>query len=447
MKVERKVLNRVEGEVELRLVWDKNLVRDAFVCAPNYRGFERVLSGKPFMDALVITPRVCGICGHAHLMATVGAIEDAYRKGGVEIKLTGKALTIRRLTLLCELLQNHLRWFYLYLMPDLLKLEPSLRGLYEPLRGDRWKDALAVSNLPVKVIALFGGQWPHTSYAVPGGVVCDPTNLELSQAGVFLRRLKTFLEKRLLGMELGEYTSLNSRNYMKSLGGDLGTFAEVSVKNDLHIVGKSYRRFLSGGEIEPYSVSGVFSSRVQNFELAKVSETEEFSFSGGNREAYTWSKGGRYAGLPYETGPLARQVVSGSRVFRSLLRRFGDSVLVRVLARMDESVRLLLIAEELLEEIDLGEPSWSEPSVDRESFSGKGVGIVEAARGTLIHEIEIENGRIKSYNIITPTVWNLGPRDSKNLGVVEKAILGLDSELKAEIVLRSFDVCSVCTAH
>jgi len=85
--------------------------------------------------------------------------------------------------------------------------------------------------------------------------------------------------------------------------------------------------------------------------------------------------------------------------------------------------------------------------VDRESFNGKGRGIVEAARGTLIHEVEIRGGKIKSYNIVTPTVWNLGPRDTKHLGVAEKALLNLDSELKAEIVVRSFDVCSVCTSH
>jgi Ni,Fe-hydrogenase I small subunit len=34
-----------------------------------------------------------------------------------------------------------------------------------------------------------------------------------------------------------------------------------------------------------------------------------------------------------------------------------------------------------------------------------------------------------------------------HLSPAEKAIIGLDSQLKAEMVLRSFDVCSVCTTH
>ena len=114
---------------------------------------------------------------------------------------------------------------------------------------------------------------------------------------------------------------------------------------------------------------------------------------------------------------------------------------------MHELLRLILLIREDLNNLDLREPSWIRPPVDTKTFSGKGVGVVEAPRGTLIHEVVVEEGRIKDYNIITPTVWNLGPRDGKNLGVVERALLGLDSSLKAQIVLRSFDVCSVCTSH
>ncbi|MDQ7056380.1 MAG: nickel-dependent hydrogenase large subunit [Persephonella sp.] len=59
----------------------------------------------------------------------------------------------------------------------------------------------------------------------------------------------------------------------------------------------------------------------------------------------------------------------------------------------------------------------------------------------------MENGIIKKYNIITPSTWNLGPRCEKYLSPAEKAITGTDSQLKAEMILRSFDVCSVCTTH
>ena len=56
---------------------------------------EKILEGKNALDALVINPRVCGICGHAHLIATVEAIEDCYE----DIEISNKAKIIRELTL------------------------------------------------------------------------------------------------------------------------------------------------------------------------------------------------------------------------------------------------------------------------------------------------------------------------------------------------------------
>ena len=439
MKISKKVLNRVEGEVELKLKWKKGRVEDAFVIAPSYRGFEEILRGRPALDAVVITPRVCGICGHAHLMASTGAIEDALRKGGIEIQLSEKALKVRELTLSCELIQNHLRWFYLYLFPDLIRLESSLRKDYEPLKGKKWFKAIDASNKAIKVIAIFGGQWPHTSYAVPGGVTCDPTRFELGQAKSFLEELREFLEEHLIGMDIGIYLSLSEERFLEELRGDMEVFKEVSDKHLLHQVGTSYGRFISS--------YGVLFNRICKFDLRKVKEDTSYSFLSGKARGYSWSKSARYNGYPCETGPLARKLTSGDRVFRHLYRLFGDSVMVRVLARIDELVRLSERALNLVDSIELSQPSWVKPPLDIDKFSGSGVGIVEASRGTLIHKVKINRGRIESYDIITPTVWNLGPRDERFLGVVEKAIVGVDSQIKAEVVLRSFDVCSVCTSH
>ncbi|MCG3719616.1 hypothetical protein L5F50_10525 [Aliarcobacter butzleri] len=48
---------------------------------------------------------------------------------------------------------------------------------------------------------------------------------------------------------------------------------------------------------------------------------------------------------------------------------------------------------------------------------------------------------------MTPTVWNLGPSNKKEQGIAQKAIIGTSSIDIAKIILRSFDVCSVCTTH
>jgi hydrogenase large subunit len=128
-------------------------------------------------------------------------------------------------------------------------------------------------------------------------------------------------------------------------------------------------------------------------------------------------------------------------------RRYGDSLFSRILARSCEGLQLLYHSLDLLKEIDLNEPSFIEPKISIKKITGSGIGSVEAARGSLIHKVELEEGTIKSYEIVTPTQWNLSNGDRENLGISQKAMIGLSDTDIAEFVFKSFDVCSVCTTH
>jgi hydrogenase large subunit len=82
----------------------------------------------------------------------------------------------------------------------------------------------------------------------------------------------------------------------------------------------------------------------------------------------------------------------------------------------------------------------------------QGIGLVEAARGSLGHWLSIKNGRINRYQIIAPTTWNFSPRDSEGQpGPLEQSLVGLPAGETAlptvEHVVRSFDPCMVCTVH
>ena len=54
--------NRVEGDLEVSLDIENGIIERAEVTTTLYRGFEQILSGRPGLDALVIAPRICGIC-------------------------------------------------------------------------------------------------------------------------------------------------------------------------------------------------------------------------------------------------------------------------------------------------------------------------------------------------------------------------------------------------
>jgi len=120
------------------------------------------------------------------------------------------------------------------------------------------------------------------------------------------------------------------------------------------------------------------------------------------------------------------------------------------LARIHEALKLIKAVEDWLKKIDPDKPGYKNYNI---LSYATGVGLTEAPRGALGHWIIIENGKIKKYQIITPTTWNFSPRDSYGrLGVVEQALLGIkidDEENPIEIghIIRSFDPCLVCAVH
>ncbi|MBK9326873.1 MAG: nickel-dependent hydrogenase large subunit, partial [Hydrogenophilales bacterium] len=68
--------NRVEGDLEVHLDIADGRVAAARVNSPLYRGFEQMLPGKSPLDALVIVPRICGICSVAQSAAAAAALRD-----------------------------------------------------------------------------------------------------------------------------------------------------------------------------------------------------------------------------------------------------------------------------------------------------------------------------------------------------------------------------------
>ena len=86
--------------------------------------------------------------------------------------------------------------------------------------------------------------------------------------------------------------------------------------------------------------------------------------------------------------------------------------------------------------------------------SARGIGLVEAARGSLGHWIEIKKGKISQYQIVAPTSWNFSPRDSFGIpGALEQALEGAPvrpgetEPVAVQHIVRSFDPCMACTVH
>lgn len=446
------IIERIEGEAKLSCTWTNNLISDAKIDFLNFRGFEYILEGKSPLDALVYTPRICGICGQAHLKATVDALENIYENINEPLLVTNKAKLLREIGLNIEIIDSHIKWFYMFILPDIIKLDTNDLGIYAPLKGSRWLESCKTASETIKALAIIGGQWPHTSYMMPGGVVCDPTLLELTSMQNYLDSAIRFFEKSISGVDLDKYLAFDSVNDLNYLGADMRYFKDLSFKYSLETHGKSYGRFISLGSSSLFETGKVSQKIVYKLDLTKIKESTEYTFLVEediiNSKRRTWSKSVTYDNSFFETGPLARAVISNRKFIKDVHKLYNDSSFTRILSRMDELAHLLQNTKELIKKVDISEESFIKPKFSLKDISeARGSSVVEACRGSLLHDIEIKDGKIKKYDVITPTVWNLGPENNIEKGIAQKAIIGSPSIEIARIVLRSFDVCSVCTTH
>lgn len=446
------LVERIEGEAKLHCTWSNKKVSDARIDFLNFRGFEYILEGKSPLDALVYTPRICGICGQAHLKATVDALENIYENINEKLQVTQKAKLLRQIGLNIEIIDSHLKWFYMFIMPDIIKLDTNDLGIYMPLKGSRWMEAQKSASETIKALAIIGGQWPHTSYMLPGGVMSDPTKLDLVMMQNYLQNTISFFEKSISGVSLENYLDFNSIDNLENLSADLKYFKDLSFKYTLEKYGKSHNRFITLGESSLFKKGKIKQRLVHKLDFSKIVEDSSYSFSinkeENNSQKHTWSKSVSYDESFFETGPLSRAIISNRKFIKEIHKSFEDSVFTRVMARMDEMAFLLFETNKLILQVDVSELSYIKPKYSlKDVENAKAIAVVEACRGSLLHNISIEKGLIKSYDVITPTVWNLGPKNKTQKGIAQKAIIGSPSIEIAKIVLRSFDVCSVCTTH
>jgi len=427
----KQLIEKIEGEAELDFTFNDGKIEDVKINFGFYRGIEEILRGKDANDALVITPRVCGICNHAHLIAAVRAIENGYENSGLEVNLSSKASNIRDFTLACELIQNHVKWFYMTILPQ---LENYIQQRSEENYAIK---ASYLSSVITKALAIFAGQWPHSSYAVPGGVTCDPTHLDVMQASALVDESITFFEQVMTGLPLETYLNIDSVSDLHKIQGDLGKVLHMMGSHGMAEMGQSHDKFIVFGDS---ILSKAGKSHVTTVSNVDVRYVEEALQSGTVAKAVTYKQ------KFYEVGPLARGMVNKTPIVKSLHKRYRDSLLTRVFSRIHEVAQLLHHTKSVLQVLRLDEPSCVLES-EAGLYEFEGTGVVEAARGSLIHKTTVADGKITHYDIITPTQWNLSHGNKEEQGIAIQAMVGAETIEEATFIFRTFDICSVCTAQ
>jgi hydrogenase large subunit len=482
-EVEIDPTTRIEGHHSTTLDVEDGVVREAWSQMDMYRGIEDVVVGRRASDAPQVTQMVCGVCFTCHRQASTLALERAAERAGVFSGIPRNARLLRDVMEGMFLLWNHTIHLFALAGPDYSEAVADTGfDRLDPVEGEGYRTALATQRDLLQAFSEFGGRAPHPLTYVPGGVAATPDEETVASVRETMAAVDEWLgptdavPEALSAARAREGPPAHAEGLY-----DVCSILTAAAEMDADDLGVGPGRFYANGLF--YGVGddqvlprGVYADgdlrRPDDDELiAAIEEDTSHAWytddSGGRLDeapppepapekegAYSWGKAPRYDGRSMETGPLARLVAAERDPFdlRADLggRERKSSVLHRLVARAQEALLVRDWIEEWLAALDVDAPTRAEWTDD---FTAEGVGFWGASRGALSHWCRVEDGQIDRYQILTPTGWNLGPRDADGTpSVFEAAAVGtpvddVEDPLDVLRIVRSFDPCLGCAVH
>jgi len=441
-------VSRVEGHGKVTILLDDdNKVHQVRLHIVEFRGFERFIQGRPYWEVPVMVQRLCGICPVSHHLAASKALDMI-----LGVTLTPTAEAIRRLMHYGQILQSHALHFFHLASPDLLfgfGSDMARRNVVGVIAAapETAKKGVFLRKYGQEIIRMTAGKRVHGTGSVPGGV---NKSISVEERDLLLKDIYQMVAwsreavqiiRGLFEQNLAEYNAFgrfrsHSMSLVRADGAmDLyhGGLRARQVDGTLLFDHFDYGRYwdVIGEDVKPWSY--------MKFPYFKILGVDD-----------GW----------YRVGPLAR-VVNCDFIPTPLADRerkqfiaFDDgsatgSTLGYHWARMIEMLYAAEAIKDLLHDEDLVGHDLMAAGGTRQE---RGVGVIEAPRGTLIHDYRVnEDDQIVRANLIVSTTHN---NQAMNEAIRRVAVQYLDGQEitegllnHVEVAIRAFDPCLSCATH
>jgi F420-non-reducing hydrogenase large subunit len=446
-------VTRIEGHAKVSLYLDEaGNVADARVNIVELRGFERFCIGRPAEELPRIVTRICGVCPWAHHLASSKACDAVF---GAEVPEAAKKL--RELAYMGHFIHSHVLHFFFLAGADFVMgptADYSVRNVIGIVGKvpDVAKRVVRIRYLGQMMTQILGGKAIHPDSSVPGGWSKPLTKEELEKLKEMAKECHDFAcfaidfaKKEIFP----KYLDL-VKSFAQIKTGFLGTVRDGGELNFYD--GKLRLMDADGGfvDFKPAEYLDHIAEHIEPWTYLKfpyAKKAGKFSMDLENPSGI------------YRVNTLARINVCDKipteraqqelEEFRKSFGRPAQNTLLYHWARLIELVYATERALQLLEEPDLTNPETWKPVTPR---AARGVGVVEAPRGTLIHDYETdEKGLVKDVNIIVGTTHNnaainmsvkRAAMDSIKGGKYDEGVLN-----SVEMALRAYDPCFSCATH
>lgn len=446
-------VSRIEGHAKVTIqLDDTGNVADTRVNVIELRGFEKFCIGRPVEEMPRIVTRICGVCPWSHHLAASKAADAVF---GVEPPPAGRKL--RELCNSIAFMEEHILHFYFLAGADFLMgpdADPAVRniiGIVEKM-PDVARQVVRVRHLCAKMLEIISGKAIHPEASVPGGFSRPLLPAERDQ----LRKMaEECLELAKFSIKFAKENIFPQYlDMVKSLGvietGFLGTVTEDGALNlydgKLRLMSKDgsyvefpYERYTDyiAEHIEPWSyLKFPYDKRAGAFSM-------DLEHPNGIYRVNTLA---RMNVCDYIDTPLAQAELEEFR------KTFGRPAQLTLLYHWARLIELLYNAENVIRLLDDPEITSPETRKKVEPRAARGIGCVEAPRGTLIHDYTTDdNGILTNVNLIVATTHN---NAAMNMSVKQAArSLIRDGKYdqgilnRVEMAIRAYDPCLSCATH
>jgi sulfhydrogenase subunit alpha len=406
-------LSKIEGHADLDVKVRNGKVKDVNLrVMENRRFFEQAVQGKPYNGIPQIVSRICGTCSIAHLTGCIEAVEKT-----LDVKPSEQTMLMRKLTMYSLMIRDHALHLYYFVLPDVFGHDSILD--FADDKRELIHQSLHVKEAGNNLSNLIAGRAVHAPFEQIGGFSripdkekIDPVIEELKSVRKYVLDLAEILYSSDLKFE-------KEANFVALVTPDF-SFLEGVIKSSsgVTIEEKDYWNHLQNIVI-PYSKATGFEFEGKEYVVGSLSRLNL------NKES-----------LHPDTQKDAKKyldVFPSKNIYHNNLAQA-----IEILHSIDHSIEILENTEFRKEEI-------LKPSRE----DGKGVGVIEAPRGTLYYWLAIDNGKIRYANLVIPTAQNLLSMREDIRDLVSQLLDQGEEVIKKELekLIRAYDPCMSCASH
>jgi F420-non-reducing hydrogenase large subunit len=452
-------ITRLEGHGKIEIFMnDDGSVDEAIWQVVELRGFERFCIGRPAEEMARILPNICGVCPSAHHMCATKALDDLY-----SVEPTPAAKLIRRLEYNAFFIEDHYIHFYFLAAPDFIvgpDADPKERNILGVINKVGKEVGLKVIDIRKKnrrIISHIFSKAPHPEGGLPGGV---SKHLTESDRKWIKETAVESLEFAQFTLKLFEDIVLANDRYVDLIKGDpynLKTYYMGTVDEDnrasfyegqIRVVDPDGNEFVKFDAKDYIDHIGEW---VEPWTYVRLTYLRQLGWNGlieGNGTSlYRVAPLARLNAADGMRTPLAQKeyekmydVLGGKPAHHTLAMHWAR--LICALQAAEENVQLA--ADPLLTSRDIRNMDLV--------LKRKGIGSVEAPRGTLFHHYETDDqGILTNINLIVATQNNAAPICLSVKKAAQAFVSGEEPEEgmlnMVEMAFRAYDPCLACATH